>query len=141
MRWPRGRETATLGRDVSDLGRERYISLATFKRNGQEVRTPVWFASDPKHPKRLWIYTNVTSWKVKRVNNDGRARVAPCTAAGKVKGDFLPARARMVKAGDPDWQRGWDALHAKYWMLSVVLFVSRFTGRYAQRGLMAVELV
>ena len=125
---------------MASLDGEQYVSLGTFKKNGQEVLTPVWFATDPKDPKRLWIYTNVTSWKVKRVNNDGRARVAPCNAVGKLKGEFANAKARMVKAGDADWQRGWDALHAKYWMLSVGLFVSRFTGRYAQRGLMAVDL-
>jgi uncharacterized protein len=125
---------------MSPLDGEQYVSLGTFRKNGQEVRTPVWFAADPKDPKRLWVYTNVTSWKVKRVNNNGRARVAPCNATGKLKGDFVDAKARMVGAGDKDWQRGWDALHAKYWMLSVGLFVSRFTGRYAQRGLMAVDL-
>lgn len=125
---------------MSALDGEQYISLATFKKNGQEVRTPVWFAADPKRPELLWIYTNVNSWKVKRVRNHGRARVAPCNAVGKPKGDFVDAKARMVESGDADWQRGWDALHAKYWMLSLGLFLSRFSGRYAQRGLMAVEL-
>ncbi len=126
---------------MGSLDGEQYVSLGTFKKNGQEVLTPVWFAADPKDPKRLWVYTNVTSWKVKRVNNNGRARVAPCNATGKLKGEFANAKAHMLKAGDADWQRGWDALHAKYWMLSVGLFVSRFTGRYAQRGLMAVDLI
>jgi PPOX class probable F420-dependent enzyme len=125
---------------MSKLDGEQYVSLATFRKTGKEVLTPVWFAADPKDRRLLWIYTNVTSGKVKRVRNNGRARVAPCNGVGKLKGDFIEAKARMVEAGDPDWQRGWDALHAKYWMLSVGLFVSRFTGRYAQRGLMAVEL-
>ncbi len=125
---------------MSPFDGEQYVSLGTFKKNGQEVLTPVWFAADPKHAKRLWIYTNVTSWKVKRVQNNGRARVAPCNVRGKVTGDFVAAKARMVGANDADWQSGWDALQAKYWLLSVGLFVSRFTGRYAQRGLMAVEL-
>ena len=123
---------------MSSLSGEQYISLGTFKKNGQEVLTPVWFAADPKDAKLLWVYTNVTSWKVKRVNNNGRARVAACNATGRLKGEFANARARMVGEGDKDWQRGWDALHAKYWMLSVLLFASRFTGRYKQRGLMAV---
>jgi PPOX class probable F420-dependent enzyme len=126
---------------MSNLDGEQYVSLGTFKKNGDEVLTPVWFAADPKSPKRLWVYTNVTSWKVKRVNNNGRARVAACNATGKLKGEFANAKARMLKEGDADWQRGWDALHAKYWMLGVGLFVSRFTGRYKQRGLMAVDLV
>jgi hypothetical protein len=124
----------------SSLDGEQYVSLATFRKSGVEVRTPVWFAADPQQPKRLWIYTNVNSGKVKRVRNNGRARVAPCGAAGKLKGDFVDARARMVGPSDEGWQRGWDALHAKYWMLGVGLFFSRFTGRYAQRGLIAVDL-
>jgi len=125
---------------VSPLDGERYVSLATFRKSGAEVRTPVWFAADPHEPKRLWVYTNVNAGKVKRVRNNGRARVAPCGAAGGLTGDFLDAKARMLTAGDEGWQRGWDTLHAKYWMLGVGLFVSRFTGRYAQRGLMAVDL-
>jgi hypothetical protein len=125
---------------MSDLDREQYVSLATFKKSGQEVRTPVWFAADPQQPRLLWIYTNGTSWKVKRVRNNGRARVAPCGAAGKLKGEFVDAKARMVGPDEADWERGWAALHAKYWMLGVGLFLSRFTGRYAQRALMAVEI-
>jgi PPOX class probable F420-dependent enzyme len=125
---------------MRSLDGQQYVSLGTFKKNGQEVLTPVWFAADPRDPKLLWVYTNVTSWKVKRIRNNGRARVAPCNAAGRLKGEFLNAKARMVEAKDADWQRGWDALHKKYWMLSLALFVSRFTGRYAQRGLIAVEL-
>jgi PPOX class probable F420-dependent enzyme len=125
---------------MGDLSREQYVSLGTFKKNGQEVLTPVWFATDPQNPKLLWVYTNVTSWKVKRVNNNGRARVAACNSVGKLKGEFANAKARMVAEGEREWPRGWEALHAKYWMLGVGLFVSRFSGRYKQRGLMAVEL-
>jgi uncharacterized protein len=125
---------------MKNLDGERYISLATFRKTGKEVRTPVWFAADPKRPKLLWVYTNVNAGKVKRVRNNGRARVAPCNATGRVKADFQDAKARMIEPGDADWQRGWDALYAKYWMLGVGLVFARLTGRYAQRGLMAVEL-
>jgi PPOX class probable F420-dependent enzyme len=126
---------------VSSLDGEQYISLGTFRKNGKEVLTPVWFAADPKQKSLLWVYTNVNAGKVKRVRNNGRARVAPCGSTGRLKGEFQNAKARMVEAGDKDWQHGWQVLHAKYWMLGVGLFFSRFTGRYQQRGLMAVELV
>ena len=53
-----------------DLGRERYVNLATFRRNGSEVRTPVWVAPDGE---RLVVWTNVNSFKVKRLRRDGRA--------------------------------------------------------------------
>lgn len=123
-----------------DVQREQYVSLATLRKNGKEVLTPVWFAVDPKNAKLLWVYTNVTSGKVKRLRNNGRARVAACDAVGKLKGEFVDAKARMLGESDANWQRGWDTLHAKYWMLGVGLFVSRLTGRYKQRGLIAVEL-
>ena len=125
---------------MSSLDGEQYISLGTFKKNGQEVLTPVWFAADPKQKRLLWVYTNVNAGKVKRIRNNGRARVAPCGSTGKLKGEFTNANARIVAASDKDWQRGWNTLHAKYWMLGVGLFFARFTGRYEQRGLIAVEL-
>ena len=42
----------------NELARERYVNLATFRKNGAEVKTPIWFASDPQDPRRLWMYTN-----------------------------------------------------------------------------------
>ena len=117
----------------------QYVSLATFRKTGKEVQTPVWFAADSKDAKLLWVYTNVNAGKVKRIRNNGRARVAACNAFGKVEGEFVDGRARMVAADAPDWRRGWNALEGKYAMLRLGLFFARFTGRYAQRGLIAVE--
>ena len=125
---------------MSKLGGEQYVSLATVRKTGKEVLTPVWFAEDPKDAKLLWVYTNVNAGKVKRIRNNGCARVAACDARGKLKGEFVDASARMVAAGAADWERGWSVLHAKYLLLGVGLFFARFTGRYAQRGLIAVEL-
>ena len=46
------------------LATESYISLATFRRNGAAVETPVWFAIlDGK----LYVATDGTSAKVKRI--------------------------------------------------------------------------
>ncbi len=124
---------------MSTLSTGQYISLATLRKTGKEVLTPVWFAADPKSAKLLWVYTNVNAGKVKRIRNNGRARVAPCDAFGRLRGEFVDAKARMIAADSPDWQRGWDALNAKYLMLRVGLFFAHLTGRYTQRGLIAVE--
>ena len=40
--------------DAATLDRKPYISLATYKRNGDEVRTPVWFA---ERAGRLYVFT------------------------------------------------------------------------------------
>ena len=42
----------------------KYISLVTFRRNGQAVPTPVWFA---EQDGRLYIMTRSDSWKYKRL--------------------------------------------------------------------------
>ena len=76
-----------------DPARERYVSLATFRRDGTEVRTPVWIATAEG---AAVIYTNATSWKVKRIRNNENVRLAPCTARGDIRGDWVDATARIV---------------------------------------------
>ena len=46
---PRDRERH--GMTVGDLASERYVSLATFRKNGREVRTPVWIARVAANPQ------------------------------------------------------------------------------------------
>jgi PPOX class probable F420-dependent enzyme len=120
-----------------ELGRERYVNLATFRRNGREVRTPVWIAPEAD---KLYVYTNVTSGKVKRIRNDGRVRLAPCDLRGRLRGDWVEGRARMVE--DPAGvERGLAAIERKYgWQMRLALFTSRLSGRYAQRGVIEVAL-
>lgn len=78
---------------LSDLKKERYISLTTFKRDGTPVATPVWVAGDDG---RLLVVTAAESWKVNRIRRDSHVRVAPCTATGKVRGDAVEGVARIV---------------------------------------------
>jgi uncharacterized protein len=76
---------------------EKYISLETFKKNGQGVRTPVWFVL---HDGAFYLYTESDSWKVKRIRNQPRVRVAACTMRGTVKGDWLDATASFVEGDE-----------------------------------------
>jgi hypothetical protein len=46
--------------EIAALDRHRYLSLATFRRSGAEVRTPVWFAAAGG---RLWVMTGGDSGK------------------------------------------------------------------------------
>ena len=76
-----------------DLKEERYISLTTFKRDGTPVGTPVWVAGDNGH---LLVHSAAGSWKVKRIRRDGQVQVAPCNAAGKVRGAAFDGEARIL---------------------------------------------
>ena len=84
-----------LSRDVTDIGeleRHRYMSLATFRRSGAEVATPVWFAAADG---RLYVFTAEQSGKVKRLRHSSRARVA-LGCAGASPRRVAEATARIV---------------------------------------------
>jgi PPOX class probable F420-dependent enzyme len=120
----------------SELDREAYINLATFRRDGRAVQTPVWFA---RRGERLYVFTEGDAGKVKRLRNDPRARVAACNVRGRLRGDWIEARARVVD--DAKTVRdAYAALHAKYgWQMTVVDFFSRLSGRIDARAIVELE--
>jgi PPOX class probable F420-dependent enzyme len=119
-----------------DPVRERYVNLATFRKDGTEVRTPVWIAAAEGVPI---VYTNATSWKVKRIRNNGKVRLAPCTARGDIRGDWVDATARVVD-DDAGRDRGIRAFVDKYgWQMRLALFTSRLSGRYADLAIIELE--
>jgi hypothetical protein len=120
-----------------DLGDEPYVSLASFRRDGREVRTPVWVARDGED---LVVYTNGRSGKLKRIRREGRIRLAACDARGGLRGEWTEGRARLrddAAARD----RGLDAIRRKYgWQAALVLFGARLFGRYPQRAVIEIRL-
>ena len=119
---------------AEELDRHRYVSLATFRANGAEVRTPVWFAAVGG---KLYVFTAGDSGKVKRLRRSARARVAPCDARGAVVGGWLEAVARVVTpppAAEP-------ALRAKYgWQKRLLDLLSRLAGRVSRRAWIEIEV-
>lgn len=65
-----------------DISGSRYVSLATFRRSGAAVATPVWAAED-EAAGALLVWTRNDSGKVKRLRNSGRVTVTPCDARGR----------------------------------------------------------
>jgi PPOX class probable F420-dependent enzyme len=122
--------------DIGDLARERYLSLATFRRDGTEVRTPVWVAA---HGDRLWVVTAGDSGKAKRLRHSSRARVAPCDARGRVSGAWRDVSARVARSVDEAALRA--AFRAKYgWQVRLLDAMSRLTGRIKRRAWIEIEL-
>lgn len=115
----------------------QYVNLATFRRDGREVRTPVWIAADAG---RYYVFTAAAAGKTKRIRANGRARLAPCTARGKLTGEWFDASARVVDA-PPVVARAYAALRAKYgWQMRLLDWTSKMTGRYDQRAIIELEL-
>ena len=119
-----------------DPGREQYVSLATYRRNGREVRTPVWLA---EVDARYYLFSEGKAGKVKRIRANGRARLAACDFRGSVKSDWLQARGRIVTDVDLI-QRVYAALTRKYgWKMRIGDFFSKLSGRYDKRTILELE--
>ena len=84
---------ASMNDRVMQFERQTFLNLETFKRSGQGVKTPVWFVQDGL---TLYVRTGAESGKVKRVRNNGRARVVPSDAQGNPLGEWVDAAARLV---------------------------------------------
>ena len=122
---------------AAERDRYRYLSLATFRVGGAEVRTPVWFAAvDGK----LYVFTTGESGKVKRLRRSSRARVAPCDARGHVLGPWRDAEARLIDS-EAVIARAQAALRAKYgWQKRLLDLFSRLWGRVRRRAWIEIEV-
>jgi uncharacterized protein len=117
------------------LDREAYISLATFRRDGRAVPTPVWFA---RREANLYVFSEGRAGKVKRLRNGPRARVAACDLRGRVHGPWIEARGRVVEDA-PTEEAAYAALRAKYgWRMWTADFFSRLTGRIGRRAVLEI---
>jgi uncharacterized protein len=75
------------------LANHRYISLATFRRSGDTVKTAVWFAN---RGAELVVGTFATSGKIKRVRHTPQVSLAPATFRGREVGPAMVGTARTV---------------------------------------------
>src|SRR3981081_3426816 len=98
----------------ASLQGHKYINVETFRKNGQGVRTPVWFTLDPEQgaPEKLYVYSTADSGKAKRIRNNGRVRVAPSDVRGKLLGESIEARAEIVTGQEAE--HGKQLLNKKY---------------------------
>ena len=83
------REKATF----PDLGREQCLALTTFRKTGQAVTTPVWFAISLG---TIYVETHADAGKLKRLRHTARVTLAPCTYSGKVTGEVREGNARIL---------------------------------------------
>jgi uncharacterized protein len=111
---------------------QKYISLETFKKNGQGVKTPVWFVLNDD---AFYAYTEADSWKVKRIRNNPRVRVAACNIRGDVKGPWLDATASLVE-GDERLAAD-QLLDRKYFLKKIFNFLSRINRH--RRAMIKIE--
>ena len=81
----------------TNLAKEKYISLTTFRKTGEAVITPVWFAESKG---TIYAETGPNAGKLKRIRHTASVTLAPCTLSGKVTGAAIEGKARILT----EWQ-------------------------------------
>ena len=120
-----------------DLATEKYVSLATYRRNGVEVKTPVWIA---EVAGRYYVFSAGDAGKVKRINATPRVRLAASDVRGNVRSAWIEARARIVSepALIVDVLK---ALRRKYGLvMRLTTVIASMTGRISRRAYIEIEV-
>ena len=120
------------------LEQARYLNLATFRKSGEEVRTPLWFAP---LDGAYYMFTAGSSGKVKRLRNSSRARIAPCGALGALQGTWQDARVSLLESGSAEQQQAHRALRSRYgWQIKLLDLGSRLGGHLSRRVWLKAEI-
>ena len=118
----------------------RYVSFATFRKNGAKVATPVWMAPAELPPKVCYIFSAGNAGKVKRLRNNPVVELACCDVQGKVLSDWITATAQLVTEPD-EIALALEALGQKYgWQMWIADVGSKLTGKYHKRAYIRVQL-
>ncbi|SRR5713226_1349398 len=119
-------QTTTL---ASVIGK-KYISLTTFRKTGAAVTTPVWFA---QLAGTLYVYTDTTAGKVKRIRNNPQVQFAACTMRGVPTGPIMAGSARIV-TDQEEIASAEAAINQKYGRVRRLLGVAnRITGLFRRK--------
>ena len=78
---------------------EKYISIETYRKNGEPVRSPVWFVV---RDTKIYCRTDLNSGKVKRAKNNSHVRMAPCDIRGHPKGIWIDGELRIVYTSESE---------------------------------------
>ena len=79
--------------DVEQIKSEKYISLETYRKNNQAVRTPVWFVIKDD---LIIIVTRDQTGKIKRLRNNQKVKIATCSIKGKTSMTMTSGTARIL---------------------------------------------
>lgn len=107
---------------LKQFEKQQYLNIETFRKNGQGVKTPVWFVQDGE---ALQVWTQAGSGKAKRIRNNGTVRVAPSTGSGEPTGEWMDAQAQTNES--PEAIKHVEKLMQKKY--GVMFYIFGFVGK------------
>ena len=112
--------------NLEDIKSEKYISLETYRKNGNPVRTPVWFVVKDD---LIYVVTRDQTGKVKRLRNNLQVKFALCTIKGKVTGEWNSGVATILDESQTAEAVKWR--DKKYgFMAKIAKFMSKSKGDF-----------
>ncbi len=79
--------------NLEGIESEKCISLETYRKNNEPVRTPVWFVIKDD---LIYVVTRDQTGKVKRLRNNQQVKIATCNFKGKIKGKWISGTAKIL---------------------------------------------
>jgi PPOX class probable F420-dependent enzyme len=87
------------------------------------------------------VFTDGTSFKVKRIRRNPRIEVARCDVRGKLLGPWVPATCRPVESDKDRIARSYRALNEKYGLImGLGTFFATLAGRVGRRLILEIAL-
>ncbi len=118
---------------LTPFEKQQYLNLETFRKTGEGVKTPVWFAQDGDI---LRIWTEASTGKAKRIRREGKVRIVPSTSSGQPTGEWVEARA-VVHATPEEISRTEQLFKKKYGFMFNFL---AFLGKFRKRQYIAIQV-
>ncbi|WP_299292124.1 PPOX class F420-dependent oxidoreductase [Nitrosopumilus sp.] len=78
---------------LEQLESEKYISVETFKKSGDGIKTPVWFVI---RDETIFVVTRDQTGKFKRLKNNTKVNLAICSMKGDIKGEWFSGIATIL---------------------------------------------
>lgn len=127
-------------RALGDIATAKYVQLTTYTKDGRAKPVPIWAAFVDSGPEagELVMWTQASSWKVKRIRTTSRVSLATCDRAGKNVGEPVEGTARVLD--DAGTARVRQAINAKYGLVGrfATTASSLFKGKSSTIGIAAV---
>ena len=118
---------------------ETYVNLATYRKDGREVRTPVWLTGDNGE---YYVFSESKAGKVKRIRNNGKMAIAPCDMRGKLKHDIWESGTAAIVTDLAKIEDIYRLFDAKYrWQMRFLNFIAKLNGRHNNRAILALTVV
>ncbi len=112
--------------NLGEIDSKKCISLETYRKNNQAVRTPVWFVIKND---LIYVVTRDQTGKAKRLRNNQQVKIATCNIKGKVSGEWVSGTDKILAEEETKEVVKWR--NKKYgFMAKIGKFLSKSKGEF-----------